>query len=88
MRKTLPQLMERLREMSCARGQHPQDQDTWEQAADAVEELIRHEQQGGIILACNHPVQCAYPDEGGGCSMCDLTELANARGRALLEKQG
>jgi hypothetical protein len=29
-------------------------------------------------MKCGHPVQCAYPEEGGGCSMCDL-RAENAR---------
>lgn len=55
--------------------------DVWEAACSKAQcklrtaeaELARHNVQGGVSLkGCGHPVQCAYPDEGGGCSLCDV----------------
>lgn len=73
----LAKLAKRLREMATKFERKPFDWKVWEQAADAVEQLARHDQQGGITMKCGHPVQCAYPDGDDGrpgCSMCDLVK--------------
>lgn len=81
-RQELPEPVEKLAPMTeleqWLRRQADSGPQMWAQpallAANAVEQLQRHEQQGGITMKCGHPVQCAYPDDGGGCSMCDLTK--------------
>lgn len=57
--------------------------------AEALETLARHEQQGGITMKCGHPVQCAYPDEGGGCVMCDdRKEISDLRAAIDAAREG
>ena len=70
----LPKLAEKLREMAANPHRGQPDRDVWAQAARCVEELARHEQQGGILMDCQHPVQCSYPDGDGGCIMCGLAK--------------
>lgn len=48
----------------------------WEDVEKLQAENARHNQQGGILMKCGHPVQCAYSqakiDGGPKCSMCNL----------------
>jgi len=51
--------------------EHQETQHQYENECDAHLEKLKYLLGQTDPMKCGHPIGCAYPDDGGGCVMCD-----------------